>query len=41
MCGVKIGAIFGIRFKSKAEFTGGAVLVILGLRIVIEHMFFN
>jgi putative Mn2+ efflux pump MntP len=40
MCGVKIGNIFGIRFKSKAEFTGGAVLVILGLKIVIEHIFF-
>ena len=38
--GVKIGNIFGIRFKSKAEFIGGAVLVILGLKILIEHLFF-
>jgi putative Mn2+ efflux pump MntP len=40
MAGVKIGNIFGARFKSKAEFTGGAVLVILGIKILIEHLFF-
>ena len=38
--GVKIGNIFGIRFKSKAEFIGGAVLIILGVKILIEHLFF-
>jgi putative Mn2+ efflux pump MntP len=37
--GVKVGEIFGSKFKSKAEFIGGAVLVILGLRILIEHLF--
>jgi len=36
--GVKIGNIFGIKFKSKAEFIGGIVLVILGLKILIEHL---
>ena len=41
MGGVKIGNIFGIKFKSKAEFLGGAVLIILGIKIVIEHLFFN
>jgi putative Mn2+ efflux pump MntP len=41
MGGVKIGNIFGIKFKSKAEFLGGAVLIILGIKIVIEHFFFN
>jgi putative Mn2+ efflux pump MntP len=41
MGGVKIGNSFGIRFKSKAEFIGGAVLVILGTKIVIEHLFSN
>jgi putative Mn2+ efflux pump MntP len=40
MAGVKIGNIFGIKFKSKAEFIGGAVLLLLGLKIVIEHLFF-
>jgi len=38
--GVKAGNIFGIKFKSKAEFIGGAVLIILGLKILIEHLFF-
>jgi putative Mn2+ efflux pump MntP len=41
ICGVKIGNIFGIKFKSKAEFIGGAVLVMLGLKILIEHIFFS
>jgi len=36
--GVKIGNIFGAKYKSKAEFTGGAILVILGLKILIEHL---
>jgi putative Mn2+ efflux pump MntP len=40
MIGVKIGNIFGVKFKSKAEFIGGAILVILGIKIVIEHLFF-
>ena len=41
MTGVKIGNIFGTKFKSKAEFAGGAILVILGIKIVVEHLFFN
>ncbi|MDR1986822.1 MAG: manganese efflux pump MntP family protein [Treponema sp.] len=41
MGGVIIGNIFGTRFKSKAEFTGGAVLIIIGIKIVIEHMVFS
>ncbi|MDR2718813.1 MAG: manganese efflux pump MntP family protein [Treponema sp.] len=36
--GVRVGNIFGTRFKSKAEFTGGAVLVLLGLKILVEHL---
>ncbi|WP_461245748.1 manganese efflux pump MntP [Treponema sp. R6D11] len=40
MAGVKIGNLFGTRYKSKAEFIGGAVLVLLGIKIVIEHLFF-
>ncbi|MDR1590026.1 MAG: manganese efflux pump MntP family protein [Oscillospiraceae bacterium] len=40
MCGVVIGNVFGTRFKARAEFTGGAVLVIIGIKIVLEHMFF-
>jgi putative Mn2+ efflux pump MntP len=40
MCGVIIGNIFGAKFRSKAEFIGGTVLIIIGIKIVIEHMFF-
>jgi putative Mn2+ efflux pump MntP len=36
--GVKIGNIFGLRFKSKAEFIGGIVLVLLGIKILVEHL---
>ncbi len=36
--GVKIGSAFGTRFKSKAEIVGGAILIILGLRILVEHL---
>ena len=36
--GVKIGNIFGVKFKSKAEFAGGIILVLIGLKILLEHM---
>lgn len=36
--GVKIGSVFGTRFKSKAEIAGGVILIILGLRILVEHL---
>jgi len=36
--GVKIGSIFGARFKSKAELTGGIILVLIGLNILLEHL---
>jgi putative Mn2+ efflux pump MntP len=39
MAGVKIGNIFGTKFKSKAECIGGSVLVLLGIKIIIEHIF--
>lgn len=35
--GVFVGNIFGSRFKSKAEFAGGLILVILGVKILLEH----
>jgi len=38
--GVKVGNIFGMKFKSKAELLGGLVLVGLGVKILIEHLFF-
>ncbi len=36
--GVLIGNIFGTRFKSKAELAGGAILVCLGAKILLEHI---
>ena len=34
--GVKIGSVFGTKYKSKAEFVGGVVLVGIGLKILLE-----
>lgn len=36
--GVKIGNVFGSRFEKKAQIAGGAILVILGLKILLEHL---
>ena len=36
--GVKVGNVFGERFKSKAELFGGVVLVLLGCKILLEHL---
>ena len=36
--GVKIGNIFGCRYKSKAEFAGGIILIIMGIKILLEHL---
>ncbi len=35
--GVRVGNIFGCRYKSKAELAGGVVLVLMGLKILVEH----
>ena len=39
--GVKIGQVFGLRFKAGAERFGGLVLIAIGLKILIEHLFFG
>lgn len=36
--GVKIGNIFGARYKSKAELAGGAILILMGCKILLEHL---
>ena len=36
--GVKIGNIFGSRFEKKAQMAGGFILILLGLRILLEHL---
>lgn len=38
--GVKVGTVFGAKYKSKAEFTGGTILVLMGCKILVEHLFF-
>lgn len=38
LIGVKIGNIFGSRYKSKAELIGGLILILLGTKILLEHL---
>lgn len=38
MIGVKIGSIFGLKFKSKAEMAGGVILILMGGKILLEHL---
>lgn len=38
MTGVKIGDVFGTKYKSKAEFAGGIILVFMGFKILVEHL---
>ena len=36
--GVKIGNAFGSRFEKKAQMAGGAILILLGVKILLEHL---
>lgn len=36
--GVKVGNLFGSKFKAKAEILGGAVLILMGIKILLEHL---
>lgn len=36
--GVKIGNVFGSRFEKKAQVAGGVILILLGLKILLEHL---
>lgn len=38
MVGVKVGNVFGAKYKSKAELTGGVILIFLGVKILLEHL---
>lgn len=40
IAGVKIGHVFGEKYKSKAEIVGGLILIGMGIKILIEHLFF-
>ena len=36
--GIRLGNVFGLRYKRKAEFAGGVVLILLGTKILLEHL---
>ncbi len=36
--GVKIGNAFGLKYKSKAEVIGGLILILMGVKILVEHL---
>lgn len=36
--GVVIGKKFGIKLKTKAQFLGGIILILLGIKILLEHL---
>ena len=38
MVGVGIGNRFGAKYKNKAEFAGGLILILIGLKILLEHL---
>ena len=38
VAGLKIGNIFGNKYKSASEIVGGAVLIFIGSKILIEHL---
>ncbi len=39
IAGVKIGNVFGSRYKSSSELVGGIILLLIGAKILIEHLF--
>ena len=38
VAGVFVGNLFGARYKNRAEFVGGAILILIGLKILLEHL---
>ena len=38
--GLRIGNVFGARYKSRAEITGGLILMLMGVKILLEHLGF-
>lgn len=38
LIGVAVGNYFGARYKKRAEITGGVILIVLGLKILVEHL---
>lgn len=38
--GMRVGNVFGTKYKSRAELVGGVILILIGSKILIEHLFF-
>ena len=36
--GMKVGSVFGGRYKARAELAGGVILILLGTKILLEHL---
>ena len=36
--GVYVGNVFGAKYKNKAEFVGGAILILIGVKVLLEHL---
>lgn len=36
--GVKVGNLFGSRYKSRSELAGGIILILIGIKILLEHL---
>ncbi len=36
--GIKVGNVFGAKYKSKAELAGGIILILIGTKILLEHL---
>ena len=36
--GIKIGNTFGAKYEKKAEITGGIILILIGIKILLEHL---
>lgn len=36
--GVYVGHVFGMKYKAKAEFAGGLILILMGIKILLEHL---
>ena len=36
--GVKVGNVFGMKYKSRAELAGGIILILIGTKILLEHL---
>ena len=36
--GLRVGNVFGLKYKSRAEIAGGIILILLGVKILLEHL---